>query len=406
MFTLISTRLTLRELKIDDLDNLARLCLNQEITKYMDYIKRNSMEEVEKWLREMIQGNEEAPRKSYNFAIIESETGIMIGWIGIGEPAKEGKGDMDFGYAIHKQFHGKRYGTEALKRLLDFGLSLKGVYEITGECDAKNLASEKVMLGAGMKLVSETYEDNEISKHFSIFSTKRPYIICHMMASIDGKITFGKINGQEVSRQVFDDYFDIYVETESSYHAKAIMFGRVTMEMFATKEPVQFSKTVNAIALKDFFPNKPENIAITIDTQGKLRWSENTILINGLKYNLVVTVTKQTAVDYLAYLQQKQIGYIIAGDDSIDFEKLFRKLRSLLGIEKVILEGGGLTNGSIIKQDLIDEISLLQVPVVINNQDTVSVFENKMAKFEIKEFRLKQVKKLDQDVVWLRYLKK
>jgi len=184
------------------------------------------------------------------------------------------------------------------------------------------------------------------------------------------------------------------------------MFGRVTMEMFATKEPVQFSKTVNAIALKDFFPNKPENIAITIDTQGKLRWSENTILINGLKYNLVVTVTKQTAVDYLAYLQQKQIGYIIAGDDSIDFEKLFRKLRSLLGIEKVILEGGGLTNGSIIKQDLIDEISLLQVPVVINNQDTVSVFENKMAKFEIKEFRLKQVKKLDQDVVWLRYLKK
>ncbi len=405
MFKLTTPRLTLRDLKIEDLEDLAKLCLDPEITRYMEYIKRKSIGEVEEWLREMIKYNDEVPRKTYNFAIIENETNRMIGWIGIGEPTKEGKGDMDFGYAIYKDSQGKGYGREALKSLLDFSLSLPDIYEITGECDAQNVASEKVMLAVGMKLVKVTEEDNEISKHFSIFSSKRPYVVCHMMASIDGKITFGRINGKEVAQQVFDDYFDLYVEAELSYQSKAMLFGRITMEMFSSTQDISLPQAAGSFKVEDYLPRPILNYALGIDTKGKLRWKGKTIRLNDKDYDLIIIVTKQSPLNYLQYLRENEISYIVAGEGNIDFKVLFAKLKEL-GIERLIIEGGGITNGAILAEEFIDEISLLQIPLVINNLDTVSVFEHKMKECAVHEFKLHDVVQLKKDVVWLRYLKK
>ena len=167
MVILTSQRLLLQELQLHDLDVLTELCMDEEITKYMDYIKRDSKEEVSKWLEEMIKYNSADPRKSYNFAVIEKLSSKMVGWIGIGEPDKEGRGDMDFGYAILRQFQGRGYASEALKSLLEFAITLPGINTITGECDEINLASEKVMLNVGMKFESVTNDVDGITKHFS-----------------------------------------------------------------------------------------------------------------------------------------------------------------------------------------------------------------------------------------------
>ena len=41
-----------------------------------------------------------------------------------------------------------------------------------------------------------------------------------------------------------------------------------------------------------------------------------------------------------------------------------------------MLAGGGITNGSFLEKDLIDELSVVTVPVVEGERSSVSLFEN------------------------------
>ncbi len=161
-------RLVLRELSINDLDSMSQLCLDPEITKYMDYIECNNVDEVRTWLEDKIMHNQSNPRFSYGFAIVEKATTNMVGWIGIGKAETPDKGDMDFGYAMHKNYWGKGYASEALKGLLDFCFANLDVHKITGKCDENNIGSIKVMQKAGMtfeKSIKE--EDGSVTQRFS-----------------------------------------------------------------------------------------------------------------------------------------------------------------------------------------------------------------------------------------------
>lgn len=53
----------------------------------------------------------------------------------------------------------------------------------------------------------------------------RPYIICHMTTSIDGKVTGKFLNTPECEKAV-----DLYYQLNRDYKADAFACGRVTME--------------------------------------------------------------------------------------------------------------------------------------------------------------------------------
>ena len=50
MFKLRTQRLTLRDLSTEDLPDMINLCLDDEVTKYIDYIKFDNSEKVYEWL--------------------------------------------------------------------------------------------------------------------------------------------------------------------------------------------------------------------------------------------------------------------------------------------------------------------------------------------------------------------
>ena len=145
-----------------------------------------------------------------------------------------------------------------------------------------------------------------------------------------------------------------------------------------------------------------------VDTKGLLRWSKNTIKLSNVSenVNLVMIVTKTTPKAYLDYLQEKAISYLVAGDNVINFNVLFKSMKENLGVEKLLLEGGGLLNGSVMAEDLIDEISLLVTPLIVNKSQAPSVFERKVEEsLNITHYTLTDVQRLEKDSVWLRYKK-
>lgn len=229
----------------------------------------------------------------------------------------------------------------------------------------------------------------------------RPYIICHMMSTIDGKIT-----GGDDGVDILDNYYDQYTKTEDTFEGHAWMCGRVTMQMFASTNISTLPAPIN-ISYNDYIASHTETGYIFgVDTKGLLRWDNNTIKLESIKNNLhlIIVVTTTTPKEYLQYLQNKHISYLVAGDDKIDFLTLFKKIKEKFCVEKLLLEGGGLLNGSVLAADCVDEISLLICPLTLNRTKAPCIFERNMEeKIQTKEYMLLAVQKIENNCVWLTY---
>ena len=99
------------------------------------------------------------------------------------------------------------------------------------------------------------------------------------------------------------------------------------------------------------------------------------------------------------------MSYIFAGKTKLDFSSALEQLHSLFGIKTLMLEGGGSINGSMLNAGLIDELSLLLLPVADGIAGTPTTFEvgEDLPMQTARELKVMDVKKLEHDVLWLRY---
>lgn len=225
-----------------------------------------------------------------------------------------------------------------------------------------------------------------------------------MMTTLDGKITSG------TGVDILDDYFDLYTKVENKLQTKNWIIGRVTMQAFADDLSIKLEKPKKQIEKRDFILSSANEYNLfVIDTKGRLRWKDKTIKFSNIdnKLNLVIIVTHDTPMEYLNYLQEKKISYIFGAIEKLDFTQLFKKIKKEFGIQRILLEGGGILNGSIMQENLIDEISLLLLPIIVNRVDAPSTFEGDVHKaLNIKKYVLTNVDRIDDDIVWLKYKRK
>ena len=223
----------------------------------------------------------------------------------------------------------------------------------------------------------------------------RPYVICHMVASIDGRII---TKNWGLKRGV-----PAYEKTAYTFDADAWLCGRVTMaEGFAIDKPDTLPAVTDDMDRGDFVAaHQAKSFAVAIDAHGKLGWEKGTI--DG--EHIISVLTEEVASEYLAYLREKGVSYIFGGKRSINFSVVLDKLGTLFPVTKILLEGGGNVNGSLLNAGLIDEISLLHYPVADGTPNTPSLFDvdEKLVKAPASQLKLLSVEKLEEDVLWLRY---
>jgi riboflavin biosynthesis pyrimidine reductase len=226
---------------------------------------------------------------------------------------------------------------------------------------------------------------------------KKPRIICHMVSTINGKIITENF-GDKGSL-----YSALYQTCHESFDSEAWLCGRVTLEKDFTKGQLPELRTPpRPIARIPFFAHEGfETFAIAIDAAGKLGWDTNEISGD----HIIAVLTEYVSDEYLYFLQQKSISYIFAGDKEIDFEKAISLLSELFPITTIMLEGGGHINGAFMQRGLIDEISMLIVPVADATPNTPTAFEaiGSLPDAKFAELKLREVEQLDNGVVWLKY---
>lgn len=221
---------------------------------------------------------------------------------------------------------------------------------------------------------------------------KRPYIICHMMISIDGRIDCAmtsKLPG-------VDDYYT----TLDEINVPTTVSGRVTaeLEMAESGEFVSKNKEVYG---KEGFSKKTnaDGYEIVVDTKGKLLWPN----ASGMdKPYLIITSTNVTK-EYLEYLDNQNISWIACGYDSVDLVKAVEILAEEFNVERMGIVGGPKINTAFLKAGLLDEISILIGAGIDGRGGMPTVFDGLDMDCDVTKLKLIDVEKFDSNAVWIRY---
>jgi len=222
----------------------------------------------------------------------------------------------------------------------------------------------------------------------------KPYVICHMLGSVDGRIK-QNIWG-------FKDHHKYFEEPASKIKADAWLVGRKTMQEFCSKKKHKLEKPKEKIAKEDFIaPKVAKQYAVVIDPSGKCFWDTNMVSTE----QVIEVLSEDVSSSYLAHLRSKNVSYIFGGKKELDLALVLKKLNKHFGIKRVRIDGGGHVNGSFLKAGLIDEFSLVLAPLADGTIGAPTVFEAEegYGKRKATHFTLKSVKRIYKDFLWLRY---
>lgn len=236
----------------------------------------------------------------------------------------------------------------------------------------------------------------------------RPYIFCHMMTSLDGKI-MGKYMDAPESGAASNAFYQIAFGKQPKYHHQGWLSGRVTTDdNFTLYRKPALEENAAPVPEGDFVARNAAMYYVSIDPSGRLGWEDSTLTYINTTAHVIEVLTERASNAYKAFLRKLGISYILAGTNTLDNTVALSKLKALFGIETLMLGGGGVLNWSFIQAGMCDEVSVVIAPCADGSTQTQTLFQAKegLSTDTPVGFTLKRAEVLARDTVWLRYLVK
>lgn len=177
--------------------------------------------------------------------------------------------------------------------------------------------------------------------------------------SIDGKLTMGAGNS---SKELFSLFSSEDMEFIHLFrgNVQGIMVGKNTI---LTDNPFltnRYEENKNPIRI---IPTTTLDIPLdcnVLSDQGK---------------TIIVTTEKGRDEEKIKQIREKGKDCLICGEDKVDFVELERQLEQNYGITSLMVEGGGFLNWHIFNQDIVDEIILMQLPIIIGGSTNITLVD-------------------------------
>lgn len=198
----------------------------------------------------------------------------------------------------------------------------------------------------------------------------KPYIVCHMMTSVDGRIDCAMTEHLPGVQEYYD--------TLDALDAPTRISGRVTAELKMALPGKFEAKTAEALGKEAFSKAADaEGYEIVVDTHGTLLWGESA----EDERPLLILTSEQVSKEYLAYLNGKHISWIACGKEHVDLKRACE-----------ILAAG-----------LLDEVSILIGTGIDGRGGMQSVFDGLPMERGVTPLKLTSVQQYGSGAVWLRY---
>lgn len=220
----------------------------------------------------------------------------------------------------------------------------------------------------------------------------KPYIVCHMMTSVDGRIDCqmtSELPGVE-------DYYS----TLHALNVPTTVSGRVTAEL-ELAEPGVFQAKDPAVYGQEGFSKQADaaGYEVVVDTRGRLLWPDAA----GMAKPYLIITSEQVTKEYLHYLDQRHISWIVCGKDKIDLARAVEVLAREFQVKRLGIVGGAAINTAFLDAGLLDEISIVVGAGIDGRGCMASVFDGLGADHPLIHLKLMDVQKFDSEAVWLRY---
>ena len=236
----------------------------------------------------------------------------------------------------------------------------------------------------------------------------RPYIFCHMMTSLEGKIMGNYMETPE-GAAAGDVFYNLSFGKNPYYKHQGWLSGRITTDdNFTFYEKPDLDENAAKVPEGDYIAKKTDMYYVSIDPSGRLGWKSSTLTYIDTIAHVIEVLTEKATNAYKAFLRRLGISYIIAGSDSLDYEQTLSKLKEQFGIENLMLGGGAALNWSFIQAGMCDEVSVVIAAVADGSANTQTLFMTRegMSDDTPVAFKLQGAKVMDGDSIWLRYLVK
>ena len=225
----------------------------------------------------------------------------------------------------------------------------------------------------------------------------KPHVICHMVASVDGRTLISRWRPADAHK------IGLFERLHELLGGDAWLVGRVTGQEYA-------KGAAYSVHADQSYPREPwfarraaRAYGIVLDASGKIAWGRSDIGDDPI----VAVLTKKVSDAHLAGLRQDGVSYIFAGEHDLDLGLALEILNRELGIRRLLLEGGGVTNGAFLRAGLIDEISLVVFPAADGMRGAPCVFDSRDdevgARAPLRSMMLESNQVLEGGAVWLRY---
>lgn len=199
--------------------------------------------------------------------------------------------------------------------------------------------------------------------------------------SIDGKLTFGSGHSSKELFQLFNQKDTEFIHKFRG-QVDGIMVGKNTI---LTDNP--------------FLTNRYEennNPARIIPTRSMDIPLDSNVFLDDVR-TIIVTTEEGADPDKVRAIRELGKEVIVCGKDIVDFEQLFIILEEQLGFKSLMVEGGGLLNWHVFDHNLVDEIILMQLPIIIGGASNITLVDgegyhelNLTKRFKVMEVQAKE----------------
>jgi len=183
----------------------------------------------------------------------------------------------------------------------------------------------------------------------------KPKVIIHNSISVDGSITGFPVDLEK------------YYAVAGRYSPDAMLVGSTTarsgIEMYAGEVP---EETESDFIKPRITEEDKRPYWVVPDSKGALQGMLHVFRRFEYCKEVIVLLTEKTDETYVKYLLERNYEIIIAGYEEVDYNKVLETLHQKYSCNVLLTDSGGTLNSLLLQENLVDEISLIVSPFLVD----------------------------------------
>ncbi len=186
---------------------------------------------------------------------------------------------------------------------------------------------------------------------------ERPYVFLNVAMTADGKIDTFERRGSTISSQRDKERVDLL-----RAEADAIMVGGRTL---LDEDPMLTVKSAALRADREARGLGPNPVKVGVASNADLKPASD--FLTAGPACIVIFTTLQTSEKQLEFLHARGVDVFVHDTPRVDLPKALDTLKEL-GVNRLMVEGGGILNFELLRLGLIDELTAYVAPLVFGGE--------------------------------------